>query len=303
MVVFYPEMTLITNELRPFKMYLFKKVNDLQQHLTKIRKKGGSVGFVPTMGALHEGHLSLIRQSVEVNDCTVCSIFVNPTQFNDNADLEKYPRTVAKDMAMLNSVTCDVLFLPDVNEVYPPGLKTELKLNFGELATVMEGYFRPGHFDGMAQVVKRLLDIVEPHNLYMGQKDFQQLAIVRNMLTQLEMPINLVMCAIVREADGLAMSSRNVRLDPALRKKALLLSQTLEKAKAKMDAKSPAEIQKWALKQLTIPSFKPEYFEIVNAITLQPIKKFSDADYVVACTAVWVGEIRLIDNLIFKGEA
>ena len=283
-------------------MYLFKKVNDLQQHLNKIRKNGGEVGFVPTMGALHQGHLSLIQQSVEANDCTVCSIFVNPTQFNDNADLEKYPRTVAKDMAMLTSAGNNVLFLPDVSDVYPPGLNTELKLDFGDLANVMEGYFRPGHFDGMAQVVKRLLDIVQPHRLYMGQKDFQQLAIVRNMLTQLEMPIDLVMCAIIREEDGLAMSSRNVRLDSSLREKALLLSQTLQEGRLKMPSKTPAEIQDWALKELTIPSFKPEYFEIVNAITLQPVKKFSDAEYVVACTAVWVGEIRLIDNLIYKEE-
>jgi len=283
-------------------MYLFKKVNDLHQYLNKIRKKGGNIGFVPTMGALHEGHLSLIRQSVKANDCTVCSIFVNPTQFNDTADLEKYPRTVAKDMAMLTSAENDVLFLPDVHEVYPPELDTSLEFDFGELATVMEGFFRPGHFDGMAQVVKRLLDIVQPHSLYMGQKDFQQLAIVRRMLVQLKMPVNLIMCAIIREDDGLAMSSRNVRLDPALREKALLLSQTLQKAKAKMASKTPAEIQKWALKQLSIPSFKPEYFEIADAVTLQPIKKFSDSDYVVACTAVWVGEIRLIDNLIFKEE-
>ncbi len=302
MAVFWPNLAFIANALLPFKMYLFKNVNDLQSHLNKIRKKGGKIGFVPTMGALHHGHLSLIRQSVEANDCTVCSIFVNPTQFNDDADLEKYPRTVAKDMAMLTSVDNDVLFLPDVSEIYPPGLNTELKLDFGELATVMEGYFRPGHFDGMAQVVKRLLDIVEPHSLYMGQKDFQQLAIVRNMLTQLKMPINLEMCAIIRQEDGLAMSSRNVRLEPALREKALLLSQTLQKGKAKMATQTPAEIQQWAIKELTIPSFKPEYFEIVNAITLQPIESFSDTDYVVACTAVWVGEIRLIDNLIYKNK-
>ena len=283
-------------------MYLFKKVNDLQQHLDDIRKADGKVGFVPTMGALHEGHLSLVRQSVEANDCTVCSIFVNPTQFNDVSDLEKYPRTVAKDMAMLNSVGNNVLFLPDVSDVYPPEVDTTLVLDFGDLATVMEGYFRRGHFGGMAQVVKRFLDIVQPDSLYMGQKDFQQFTIVRSMLTQLKMPIDLVMCAIVREKDGLAMSSRNVRLDSALRQRALLLNQTLKEGKTKMKTHSPAEIEKWALKRLSVSSFRPEYFEIADGITLQPIKHFADSDYVVACTAVWVGEIRLIDNLIFKEE-
>ena len=281
-------------------MYVFKKVADLKKYLDQRRKSGDTVGFVPTMGALHNGHMSLIEQSIAATDCTVCSIFVNPTQFNEASDLEKYPRTIAKDMAMLNAEGCHVLFLPDVSEVYPPGLNTELELDFGKLATVMEGKFRPGHFDGMAQVVKRLLDIVEPHQLFMGQKDFQQLTIVRSMLRQLELPVQLVMCPIIREKDGLAMSSRNVRLDPALRKKALLLNKTLKAAKRKMKTETPATIKKWAMKQLKIPSFKPEYFEIADAITLQSIRKFEKSDFVVACTAVWVGDVRLIDNLILK---
>jgi len=281
-------------------MYLFKKVDDLQEYLKGIRKEGGKIGFVPTMGALHKGHLSLISQSVKANTCTVCSIFVNPTQFNEVSDLNKYPRTVGKDMEMLISANCNVLFLPDVSEVYPSGLDTTLDLNFGKLDQVMEGHFRPGHFDGMAQVVKRLLDIVGPDHLYMGQKDFQQQSIVRNMIKQLNIPTELIMCAIVREKDGLAMSSRNVRLDPALRQKALLLSQTLQLAKEKVSEQSPKKIKEWAMKQFDIPSFKAEYFEIVDGYTLQPIKKFEDAQYIVACTAVWVGEIRLIDNLVFK---
>jgi len=281
-------------------MYLFKKVSDLQQHLAGIRQEGKKIGFVPTMGALHEGHISLINQSVAANNYTVCSIFVNPTQFNDSSDLKKYPRTITKDMAMLNAGGNNVLFLPDVDEVYPSGLDTTLKLDFGDLAEVMEGHFRPGHFDGMAQVVKRLLDIIEPDRLYMGQKDFQQMAIVNSMLTQLELPVELVMCPIVRETDGLAMSSRNVRLDPSLRKEALLLSKTLKQVKIKMKTQTPTAIIKWALKRLKKPSFKAEYFEIVDGITLQPIKRFADSDYVVACTAAWVGEIRLIDNLVLK---
>ncbi len=282
-------------------MFLIKTVKGLQEFLTPLREKGNTIGFVPTMGALHEGHLSLIRQAKEKCDYTVCSIFVNPTQFNDSADLEKYPRTIEEDTALLTSEKTDVLFLPSAKEVYPPGLDTLLTLDFGNLDKVMEGAFRPGHFEGMAQVVKRLLDIVEPDQLFMGQKDFQQLTIVRSMLQQLKMPIELVMCPIVREKDGLAMSSRNRRLPAEDRERAIILNKVLKKVAKKIDRKSPAKLIKKAMKKLDIPGFKPEYFSIVDGITLQPIKDFEDSDFVVACTAVWVGEIRLIDNRILKG--
>ena len=233
-------------------MILFKKVEHLQLFIASQKQKKQKVGFVPTMGALHNGHLSLIRQAKDENNLVVCSIFVNPTQFNDASDLEKYPRTASKDIQLLTSVSCDVLFMPPVEEVYPKGLNTTLELDFGELATVMEGKFRPGHFDGMAQVVNRLLNIVLPHNLYMGQKDFQQLTIVRSMLKQIGSDINLVMCPIVREEDGLAMSSRNVRLTSKHRELALILSQTLKKAKELIHKKTPAEVQKWAMNELAI---------------------------------------------------
>ncbi len=281
-------------------MILFKKVEQLQTYIAAQKEKKQKVGFVPTMGALHNGHLSLIQQAKAENDLVVCSIFVNPTQFNDASDLEKYPRTAAKDIQLLTSVSCDVLFMPPVEEVYPKGLDTTLELDFGDLATVMEGKFRPGHFDGMAQVVNRLLNIVLPHNLYMGQKDFQQLTIVRSMLRQLDSEINLVMCPIVREEDGLAMSSRNVRLTPEHRKLALVLSQTLKKAKELIDKKTPEEIQKWAMEELAIADFKPEYFDIIDGITLQAVDDFQGTDFAVACTAVWVGEVRLIDNMVLK---
>ncbi len=282
-------------------MFLFKKVADLQKYLDNKRDTGNVIGFVPTMGALHEGHLSLIRQSKEQSDITVCSIFVNPTQFNDVADLDKYPRTTGADIDLLTSVDTNVLFLPPVEEVYPPGLDTNLTLDFGDLAKVMEGEFRPGHFDGMAQVVWRLLTIIGPDKLFMGQKDFQQLAIVRSMLKQMQSNIELIMCPIVREEDGLAMSSRNVRLTPENRAVAPIIQKTLQEAKLMIGDKTPSEVQDWAMKTLKDLDFKPEYFDIVDGITLQSIKSFKDSDFVVACTAAWGGDVRLIDNLVFKG--
>ena len=282
-------------------MFLFKKVADLQKYLDNKRDTGNVIGFVPTMGALHEGHLSLIRQSKEQSDITVCSIFVNPTQFNDVADLDKYPRTTGADIDLLTSVDTNVLFLPPVEEVYPPGLDTNLTLDFGDLAKVMEGEFRPGHFDGMAQVVWRLLTIIGPDKLFMGQKDFQQLAIVRSMLKQMQSNIELIMCPIVREEDGLAMSSRNVRLTPENRAVAPIIQKTLQEAKLMIGNKTPSEVQDWAMKTLKDLDFKPEYFDIVDGITLQSIKSFKDSDFVVACTAAWGGDVRLIDNLVFKG--
>ncbi len=281
-------------------MFLFKKILDLQKYLNLKRKEGDSIGFVPTMGALHDGHLSLIRQSKAQCDITICSIFVNPTQFNDQSDLVKYPRTIGADIELLDSVETNVLFLPTVEEIYPNDLDTSLKLDFGDLANVMEGKFRPGHFDGMAQVVWRLLSIVEPNQLFMGQKDFQQLTIVRNMLKQMKSEIELIMCPIVREEDGLAMSSRNVRLGEAHRAIANGISQILNEAKSMVGEKSLQEISHWALQSLQHQGFKPEYFEIVDGIDLQAVKNFNDAEFIVACVAAWLGEVRLIDNLVLK---
>ncbi len=282
-------------------MYLFKRVSDLQRYITSQRDQQKSVGFVPTMGALHEGHLTLIERSRSENDITVCSIFVNPTQFNDKKDLDKYPRTTANDISLLTQKDTEVLFLPPPSEVYPEGLDTKLDLKMGQLDKVMEGEFRPGHFEGMAQVVKRLLDIVNPHHLYMGQKDYQQLTIVRSMIKQLDLPVKLVRCPIKREADGLAMSSRNVRLKPDIRKRATILSETLKKAKTKIDKVDPKVIQQEAMAAMAIPDFKPEYFRIVDGVTLLPVVDVKNAEEIVACTAVWAGDVRLIDNMILKG--
>ncbi|MBK9017176.1 MAG: pantoate--beta-alanine ligase [Saprospiraceae bacterium] len=281
-------------------MYLFKKVADLRRHLDARKREGKTIGFVPTMGALHQGHASLVRKSAGETNCTVCSIFVNPTQFNEATDLAKYPRTPENDIALLLESGCSVLFMPEVEEVYPSGQQSPLHLDFGQLDQLMEGAHRPGHFAGMAQVVKRLLDIVQPDQLFMGQKDFQQFAIVQRMLSQLSLPVKLNMCATVREPDGLAMSSRNMLLSPEQHALAPLIFQTLSDAKANMHDQRPDDLKTVALRSLSKPGMEPEYFEIVDGRTLQPIANFEDHEMVVACTAVRFGTVRLIDNLVMK---
>ena len=284
-------------------MYLFKKSTDLQKHLDLLRKQNLQIGFTPTMGALHQGHLSLVNQSLSKTDINVCSIFVNPTQFNEKSDLEKYPRTTSQDLALLTTVDNDIVWMPSVEDIYPKDLDTSLALNFGQLDKVMEATFRPGHFEGVVQVVKRLLDIVQPDQLFMGQKDFQQMSIIKNMIQQLGLKVELVSCPIIREADGLAMSSRNVRLSSEHRAKAPIIQQTLQWAKSQMNLIPLKEITTNVLERLALPDFNLEYFEIVDGNTLQKIEKLSASKFVVACIAVWVGEVRLIDNLIFKNES
>lgn len=282
-------------------MLIFKKVADLQGWLNAERAKGQKTGFAPTMGALHEGHLDLIRLAKRDGCLAVASIFVNPAQFNDPKDLEKYPRMPEKDAALLLSAGCDALFMPPVEEVYPPGLDVAIDLGFRHLDKVMEGEFRPGHFKGMATVVHRLLDIVQPQRLYMGQKDFQQLSIVRDMIRQLKLPAELVMCPTRREADGLAMSSRNMRLRPEMRAVAPTIFQTLLWAKTAFERRQAAEIQAEAIKKLSDAGLKPEYFDLVDGVSLLPVKNWNDSDFVVACVAAFAGEVRLIDNLVLKG--
>jgi pantoate--beta-alanine ligase len=282
-------------------MLVFKRVSDLQKYLNSLKSKGLQIGFIPTMGALHRGHVSLVDRSRSACDVTVASIFVNPTQFNDPKDLEKYPRPITRDIEMLTEAGCHVLFLPSVEEVYPNGMASTLKFNFGKLDKVLEGTFRPGHFDGMAQVVHRLLDIVKPHKLFMGQKDFQQQAIVGSLIQQTKLSTELVTCAIIRDEDGLAMSSRNVRLSPEDRAIAPLIHKILQEASDMVGDYSPSEIQKQVTAKLRAePRFRLEYFEIVDGRTLLQIRLFEDTDYAVALTAVWVGEVRLIDNIVLK---
>lgn len=281
-------------------MLIFKKVADLQAWLNTERANGRVIGFAPTMGALHDGHLELVNMARRDGCLTVASIFVNPTQFNDPKDLEKYPRMPEKDAALLISAGCDALFLPPVDEVYPPGRDFTIQLDFRQLEQVMEGVFRPGHFKGMATVVHRLLDIVQPQRLYMGQKDFQQLSIVRDMINQLHLPVELVMCPTVREADGLAMSSRNIRLTPEMRAVAPVIYQTLQWARSVFEQKPATEIESEAMQRLTAAGLRPEYFDIVDGISLLPVGSWSDSDFVVCCTAAFAGEVRLIDNLVLK---
>jgi pantoate--beta-alanine ligase len=282
-------------------MLVFKQVSDLQKYLNSLKNKGLQIGFIPTMGALHRGHVSLIDRSRSSCDVTVASIFVNPTQFNDPKDLEKYPRPISKDIEMLTEAGCHVLFLPSVEEVYPNGMVSTQKFNFGKLDKVLEGTFRPGHFDGMAQVVHRLLDIVKPTKLFMGQKDFQQQAIVGSLIQQTKLPTELVACTIIRDEDGLAMSSRNVRLSPEDRATAPLIHKILQEASDMVGDYAPSEIQKQMTAKLRAESrFRLEYFEIADGRTLLPIRLFEDTDYAVALIAVWVGDVRLIDNIVLK---
>jgi pantoate--beta-alanine ligase len=281
-------------------MIIFNTVYDLQYWLATERKAGHTIGFVPTMGALHEGHLTLVQRAHETCSRTVASIFVNPTQFNDLKDLEKYPRMPEADGLLLESVGCHALFMPSVAEVYPVGKDLTLRLNFGALDKVMEGHFRPGHFDGMATVVKRLLDIVQPHQLFMGQKDYQQLSVVREMLRLLGSMVELVMCATIREDDGLAKSSRNMRLTPEMRATAPVIYKTLLEARERVKESPNPQVQAWAMRKLADAGLRPEYFDIVDGITLRPIRNKDKSEMIVACVAAWAGDVRLIDNLVFK---
>jgi len=280
-------------------MKIFLKKVPLAAEIKLLRESGKKIGFVPTMGALHEGHLSLVRISREQNDVTVVSIFVNPTQFNDKNDLERYPRMPEKDQAMLRSAGCDIIFMPDEREVYPePDTRI---FDFGGLEGIMEGKHRPGHFNGVAQVVTRLFDMVNPHRAYFGLKDFQQLAIIRRLVKDLNYPVEIMSCPIVRECDGLAMSSRNMLLDAGQRKQALVLSQSLFVAREMKQDHTPAEVIGFVNHRVgSAPGIKLEYFEIIDGSTLMPAKKWDDTHDVIGCIAARVGKIRLIDNINFS---
>ena len=284
-------------------MKTYKTVAGLRRNLAKEIAKGKTIGFVPTMGALHQGHMSLIKLAVQENDITVCSVFVNPTQFNEKEDLDKYPRTLERDAEMLKDNGCQYLFAPGPKAVYPEGDDKSVDLDISALTQHMEGPNRPGHFEGVVQVVHRLLEIVEPDQLYMGQKDFQQFSIIAHMLKTLKMKTKLRVCPIIREADGLAMSSRNVRLKPSIRQRSTILYEALTYVKDNIHKKSPKILEKKALEMVSIKDFKPEYFKIVDGYTLEPIKDSQDHSYIVACTAVWAGEVRLIDNMILVKDA
>lgn len=266
--------------------------------MSALKAQGANpiIGFVPTMGALHEGHLSLVRQAKRENEVVVVSVFVNPIQFNNSEDLEKYPRDLERDLNMLEEVGCDIVFAPDNAEMYPE--KPTETYNFGTLETVMESAFRPGHFNGVAVVVKRLFDLVKPTTAYFGEKDFQQLAIIRALAEQENLAVEIVACPTVREKDDLAMSSRNVRLCEEDRRMAPQIYKILRDCRDLVDVFTPVQLKAFAEEQFKkIPRTKLEYFEIVNAKTLQPIEKWNDCSRRVACVAIWLGDVRLIDNV------
>lgn len=280
-------------------MELYSTIPALQSALNIKRAKGLKIGFVPTMGALHEGHLSLVDQANRSCDCVVVSIFVNPTQFNDPNDLLNYPRTIEADQQMLAERGCDYLFFPSVEEIYPD-VDTR-KFDFGDLETVMEGAFRPGHFNGVAQVVSRLFDIVNPDSAFFGRKDFQQLAIIKALVKQLNVPIEIVACDIIREPDGLAMSSRNKLLTEQYRALATQIFKTLTEAHKMASIESVSKVKEFVISQLNRDALlKVEYFDIVNSVTLLPVKSWNDPGIKIGCIAVYAGKVRLIDNLIFN---
>lgn len=281
-------------------MNIVHTIKDLQAALEALRAQGKTVGLVPTMGALHAGHASLVKRCVAENDVTVVSVFVNPTQFNDKNDLAKYPRTLDADCSLLEACGATFAFAPSVEEMYPePDTR---HFSYAPLDTVMEGAFRPGHFNGVCQVVSKLFDIVKPDRAYFGEKDFQQLAIIREMVRQMHFSLEIVGCPIVREEDGLALSSRNMRLSAEERQQALHISKTLFESRDYAATHTVAETQRFVEDSIAaVSGLRLEYFELVDGDTLQKIANWEDTDYAVGCITVFCGEVRLIDNIKYKG--
>jgi len=279
-------------------MIICKTVAGVQSTLNEFSKEMLKTGFVPTMGALHEGHLSLVRRAKAENDRVIVSIFVNPTQFNNPADLKNYPRMPEKDFEMLESEGVDVLFFPSEKEIYPNGIEAKSAIDFGQLEKVMEGKFRPGHFKGVAQVVSRLFEITDPDNAYFGEKDYQQLAIIRELVEQKKYRVKITGGPTMREADGLAMSSRNLLLTPDLRQEAAKISQALFHVRDDRGKKSLKELKSEAVDIIERSGLlKVEYLEVADAKTLQPHETWDDKNTLRCLTAVQAGNIRLIDNV------
>jgi pantoate--beta-alanine ligase len=281
-------------------MRIIQSATEMQAYVAAMKNEKHSIGFVPTMGALHQGHVTLAEMSVKTNDVSIVSIFVNPTQFNDKKDLDKYTRDLEGDAKKLSPSGIDVIFAPTVEDIYPHGTSIGNDIDLGGLDIYMEGPSRPGHFKGMAQVVKRLLDITTPDQLYMGQKDFQQFTIVAYFLKKLKIPTKLVVCPIIRETNGLAMSSRNERLSTSTRDAAGCIYKTLSLIKRYKNKKSVLELIKYGTQRLNHTPFEVEYISIVNGDTLDPILDIHKHKYVVCCTVVRAEGVRLLDNIILK---
>ncbi|HET6769580.1 MAG TPA: pantoate--beta-alanine ligase [Chitinophagaceae bacterium] len=280
-------------------MIIIKKPKELHDFLERKRHEQKRIGFTPTMGALHEGHLSLVNEAKKQNDVIVCSIFVNPTQFNDPEDFRKYPITIEKDILMLEGAGCDVLFLPLVHDIYPSGTKDLKSYELGFLETVLEGKFRPGHFQGVCQIMHRLLESVLPDNLYVGQKDYQQCMVIKKLLELigLEDNVKMTVCPTLREKDGLAMSSRNARLLPDERVKATTLFTSLRYIKENLKPGNTKQIKNVANKMLLQNGFRPDYIEIADANTLELVEEWNGKQKIVVLGAAFINKVRLIDNL------
>lgn len=282
-------------------MNVVETSKQLSKAVEQFKLEGKTVGFVPTMGSLHSGHLSLIHEAKKQSDVVVVSIFVNPTQFNNPDDLKSYPRDLEKDVKLLKTTDCELLFAPSVQEIYP---ETDKRVfDFGQVDKVMEGKYRPGHFNGVAQVVSKLFEMVQPDKAFFGMKDLQQVVVIRKMVQQFKLGVEIVACPIIREADGLAMSSRNLLLDPERRKKASVIAQSLFESCKFAQSHSVEETHDFVVNAINADRlFEVEYFEIVDEETLQPVKNWNDSNDIVGCIAVFAGEVRLIDNVIYKNS-
>jgi pantoate--beta-alanine ligase len=281
-------------------MIIVKKVTDIQQLLAKDIEKRKATGFVPTMGALHDGHISLIKAAKKETNVVVCSIFVNPTQFNDPKDFEKYPVTLDSDIYLLEKAGCDILFLPSVAEMYPEGLQTSTHFELEFIETVLEGEFRPGHFQGVCQVVYRLLEIISPDKLFLGQKDFQQCMVIKKMAATFFPLLDIIICLTQRESSGLAMSSRNKRLSDAEKLQATAIFETMQYVKNHIQPGELKALQQNAVQQLTLKGFRVDYVAIADAGTLRLPEWWDGKEKVVVLIAAFLNEVRLIDNMVLN---
>jgi pantoate--beta-alanine ligase len=281
-------------------MKIIRQTNEIAAEIESLKLAGKTIGFVPTMGALHNGHKTLVERCVAENDICVVSVFVNPTQFNNVADLEKYPRNLERDAEMLQQVGCKFVFSPEPEDIYSSKeLNEQFEFDFNGLDTVMEGKFRPGHFNGVVQIVSKLLQLVQPDKAYFGEKDFQQLAIIHRMVKVMNLGVEIVDCPIVRESTGLALSSRNERLTINQRKNAVEISKVLFESRNFAAQLSPKELTDWVVDKINkVPDLEVEYYEIVNSSTLQSVDSWSEPS--VGCIAVFCGEVRLIDNIRYN---
>ena len=281
-------------------MIIVQTIKELIAEIEALKSAGETIGFVPTMGALHRGHIELVSRSVKENDCCVVSVFVNPTQFNNASDLEKYPRDINRDAELLNKSGCNIIFAPEASEIYnSEELNNNFEFDFGGLDKVMEGKFRPGHFNGVVQIVSKLFNLVQPNKAYFGEKDFQQLAIIHRMVEILDFDVEIVDCSIVREESGLAMSSRNERLSAEQRKKAVEISKVLFESRNFVPELSPNDLKNWVVEKINaVDGLEVEYFEIANTTTLQTIASWTEPS--VGCITVFCGEVRLIDNIRYN---